>query len=89
MKCKLVNVFAHRKLSGNGLDIATGSAAGPAAAYLYKHQFVSAGHPFQIKQGHFVGRPSEMIISIDDHSHERPQISVKGQVCKIANIDFV
>ncbi|MFT6904125.1 MAG: trans-2,3-dihydro-3-hydroxyanthranilate isomerase [Oleiphilaceae bacterium] len=70
-------------------DIAIGSAARSVAAYLCKHQFVSAGHAFQIKQERFVRRPREMTIFIDDHSDEPSQISMKGQVCKIANIHFV
>ncbi|MFT5298740.1 MAG: trans-2,3-dihydro-3-hydroxyanthranilate isomerase [Colwellia sp.] len=69
-------------------DIATGSAAGSVVAYLCKHQFVSAGHPFQIKQGRFVGRPSEMTIYIDDHSHKLPQIPVKGQVLILLMLTF-
>lgn len=47
MKCKLLDVFALNKLSGNGLTvfydygelskkIATGSAAGPAGAFIHK-----------------------------------------------------
>ena len=41
-------------------DIATGSAAGPAAAYLVSHGLRSADEPFHVHQGRFVGRPSRI-----------------------------
>jgi trans-2,3-dihydro-3-hydroxyanthranilate isomerase len=41
-------------------DVATGSAAGPAAAYLVSHGLRSATEPFQVQQGRFVGRPSRI-----------------------------
>jgi predicted PhzF superfamily epimerase YddE/YHI9 len=39
-------------------DIATGSAAGPAGAYLVTHGLVSPAQTIEISQGRFVGRPS-------------------------------
>jgi trans-2,3-dihydro-3-hydroxyanthranilate isomerase len=41
-------------------DVATGSAAGPAAAYLVSHGVRSADEPFHVHQGRFVGRPSRI-----------------------------
>jgi PhzF family phenazine biosynthesis protein len=41
-------------------DIATGSAAGPAAAYLVAHGCAAAGEPLVLKQGRFQHRPSEL-----------------------------
>ena len=70
-------------------DIATGSAAGPAGAFLHKHGLVSEGLPFQVNQGRFVGRPSQMSILIDDCEGRTNQVFVSGQVCKVANIEFV
>jgi PhzF family phenazine biosynthesis protein len=46
--------------SGLTEDVATGSAAGPTAAYLISHGLRSAEEPFQVHQGRFVGRPSRM-----------------------------
>ena len=46
--------------SGLTEDVATGSAAGPTAAYLIRHGLRSAEEPFQVHQGRFVGRPSRM-----------------------------
>jgi PhzF family phenazine biosynthesis protein len=43
---------------GNVEDIATGSAAGPSSAYLYKYNLVQGNCSFEISQGRFLGRPS-------------------------------
>jgi trans-2,3-dihydro-3-hydroxyanthranilate isomerase len=70
-------------------DIATGSAAGPAAAFLYKYGLVKEEESFVIRQGQFVGRPSEMHLKLDVEKQEICNISVSGLVSKIANIEFV
>ena len=44
--------------AGRVEDVATGSAAGPAAAYLLHHGVRPAGEPMLIHQGRFTGRPS-------------------------------
>jgi|tagenome__1003787_1003787.scaffolds.fasta_scaffold20897356_2 trans-2,3-dihydro-3-hydroxyanthranilate isomerase len=50
-------------------DVATGSAAGPTAAYLIHHGRRSAAEPFEVHQGQFVGRPSHMDVrQADDGS---------------------
>jgi predicted PhzF superfamily epimerase YddE/YHI9 len=55
--------------AGTTEDVATGSAAGPTAAYLIHHGRRPAGEPFQIHQGRFVGRPSRMDVrQADDGS---------------------
>lgn len=62
-------------------DIATGSAAGAAAAYLIRHQRAQAGEGLVFAQGSFVHRPSElhaMQNAADD------TITVHGQVCLVA-----
>jgi trans-2,3-dihydro-3-hydroxyanthranilate isomerase len=46
-------------------DVATGSAAGPAAAYLISHDVQSSGRPFRISQGRFTGRPSSIRVHQD------------------------
>lgn len=70
-------------------DIATGSAAGPASAFLYKNNLVNCNQSFVIKQGRFLGRPSEITVLPIIQGGEFCNISVSGQVCKIANIEFV
>ncbi len=47
-------------------DVATGSAAGPAAAYLISHGLRPADKPFRIRQGRFTGRSSSI------HVHQDP-----------------
>ena len=69
-------------------DIATGSAAGPACAFLYKHSLVEGNRSFVIKQGRFLGRASEIKILPNTLDGELCNILVSGQVCKIANIAF-
>ena len=44
--------------AGRVEDVATGSAAGPAAGYLLHHGVHPAGEPLLIHQGRFTGRPS-------------------------------
>ncbi len=70
-------------------DIATGSAAGPASAFLYKNNLVNCNQPFVIRQGRFLGRPSEIKVSLKVQGSDLCNILVSGQVCKIANIEFV
>jgi PhzF family phenazine biosynthesis protein len=49
-------------------DIATGSAAGPVAAYLAHHGVIGKDRPVVLHQGRFLGRPSELtvLVSGDD-----------------------
>ncbi len=45
---------------GDVEDVATGSAAGPAAAYLYRHGRVAADRAIVVRQGRHAGRASEL-----------------------------
>ena len=51
--------------SGTSEDVATGSAAGPAAGYLLAHGIATPGEEIVIRQGRFLGRPSTMSIDVD------------------------
>jgi trans-2,3-dihydro-3-hydroxyanthranilate isomerase len=44
--------------SGVGEDPATGSAAGPLAVHLARHELIGFGEEIEIHQGAEVGRPS-------------------------------
>ncbi len=44
-------------------DIATGSAAGPVATYLFAHNLADPGVPLEIAQGRFASRPSKTRIT--------------------------
>jgi trans-2,3-dihydro-3-hydroxyanthranilate isomerase len=67
-------------------DVATGSAAGPAAAYLLQHQLADARLPIEISQGRFVGRPSQLVVTQD----EAGNLWVRGEVWPVAHgtLDF-
>ncbi|QFI53383.1 PhzF family phenazine biosynthesis protein [Aeromonas simiae] len=69
-------------------DIATGSAAGPAAAYLFKHGLISS-HELTLHQGRFLGRPSEINVAIAEHDGEIANIFVSANVVKVADISLV
>ncbi len=45
-------------------DIATGSAAGPAGAFLVAHGRAVPDVPLTIRQGRFLGRPSELRVTV-------------------------
>jgi trans-2,3-dihydro-3-hydroxyanthranilate isomerase len=57
-------------------DVATGSAAGPAAAYLVAHGLATAGGWLALSQGRFAGRPSELEARLAASG----EVSVRGQV---------
>ena len=50
-------------------DVATGSAAGPAAAYLIGEGLVEPTAPITLKQGRFAGRPSTLQVRCDADGH--------------------
>ena len=52
-------------------DVATGSAAGPVAAYLVRHGLRPADKPFHVHQGRFVGRPSRIDV----------RLAANGSIC--------
>jgi trans-2,3-dihydro-3-hydroxyanthranilate isomerase len=80
-----IDRFEGRTWDNNGRveDIATGSAAGPAAVYLVTHKRASTGDSLVLAQGRFLNRPSELYASVQGG----PELSVtiKGQVCFVGN----
>jgi trans-2,3-dihydro-3-hydroxyanthranilate isomerase len=64
-------------------DIATGSAAGPAAVYLVTHKRASTGDSLVLTQGRFLNRPSELYASVQGGSEL--SVTIKGQVCFVGN----
>jgi trans-2,3-dihydro-3-hydroxyanthranilate isomerase len=46
-------------------DVATGSAAGPAAAYLFSLGLADPNLPLELAQGRYAGRPSKLQVSRD------------------------
>ncbi|PBD25833.1 phenazine biosynthesis protein PhzF like protein, partial [Pseudomonas aeruginosa] len=45
-------------------DVATGSAAGPVAAYLVEYGLAARGEPFVLHQGRFLDRPSRLDVQV-------------------------
>lgn len=66
---------------GSVEDIATGSASGPAAAYLVQHQWAQSGEVVEVSQGRFVGRPSIMSVEVDGDGCDIRGVVLSGHVC--------
>jgi trans-2,3-dihydro-3-hydroxyanthranilate isomerase len=62
-------------------DVATGSAAGPAAAYLFNRGLADAGLSMSLAQGRFAGRPSKITIRRDTGHH----LLVSGEVWPVTH----
>jgi len=69
-------------------DIATGSAAGPAAAYLHRHGLLDQTNSLEIQQGRFMHRPCKMTVQVDTKNGRIGNIRVGGDVCEVADITF-
>lgn len=65
-------------------DVATGSGAGCAAAYLRRHGRIGDGEEAVLRQGRFTGRPSEMTISADGQGEDVRSVKVGGEVAFVA-----
>jgi len=65
-------------------DVATGSAAGPAAGYLLHHEVRPRGEPLLIHQGRFTGRPS----TIEVRPEPDGRLWVGGPVAPVASGRF-
>lgn len=55
----------HWNNDGQMEDVATGSAAGTVGAYLVRHGQMPLGESFVLRQGRFLGRPSEIVVRAD------------------------
>lgn len=62
-------------------DIATGSASGPAAAYLVRHGHADPDSTMSLAQGRFVNRPSEMRVDVHGGPEQIDGITLHGHVC--------
>jgi PhzF family phenazine biosynthesis protein len=65
-------------------DVATGSAAGPAAAYLVRHGRARAGDQIAISQGARAGRPSQLRATVLENGG-RLTVVVEGDVVPIGS----
>lgn len=62
-------------------DVATGSAAGPVAAYLFSLGLADPNLPMELAQGRFADRPSKIRISCDKFN----ELLVSGEVWPVAH----
>ncbi|MBA3666454.1 MAG: PhzF family phenazine biosynthesis protein [Sphingomonas sp.] len=69
-------------------DVATGSAAGPVAAFLVRHGRAALGEEFMLSQGRLAGRPSEIVVRVGGSSGAMTGIAVTGEVRLIASGRF-
>ncbi|MBM1633264.1 PhzF family phenazine biosynthesis protein [Sulfitobacter mediterraneus] len=77
-----VDTFEGRHWNNDGVieDVATGSAAGVVGAYALKHGLINAGDPVTLRQGHFMGRPSQLQVTAYGTPDSITNISVAGHV---------
>jgi len=66
-------------------DIATGSAAGPVAAYLVKYGLQRHDERFRLNQGRFLDRPSRLDVCVAADGH----VSVGGSVQLLARAELL
>ncbi len=64
-------------------DPATGSAAGPLAAHLVRHDLLASGDEITISQGEKVGRPSTLLASATWDGMELTALRVGGSACPV------
>lgn len=70
---------------GNVEDIATGSAAGPVGAYLIKHGIARLNETIVIHQGSYLGRPSEIKVTVCGQNNKISRITVSGDAVMVGN----
>jgi len=75
-----------RSFDNHGLleDPATGSAAGPAGAYLVRHGLAAPDRELTIRQGRFVQRPSEIRVRVEGPPEAPARVLVGGDVAMTA-----
>jgi trans-2,3-dihydro-3-hydroxyanthranilate isomerase len=66
-------------------DVATGSAAGAVGAYLTKHAQLQPNEAYRLRQGRFLGRPSELNVIAFGTPHDITDVSVSGQAFVIGH----
>jgi predicted PhzF superfamily epimerase YddE/YHI9 len=64
-------------------DVATGSAAGPAAAYLVRHGLASPNEEITLHQGRFLGRPSELRVRVEGAAGDAGDAGDAGEIAAV------
>ena len=70
--------------AGGSEDPATGSAAGPAGAFLVRHGLRRAGEPIHVRQGSRAGRPSEIRVTVETDGAVL-RVAVEGDIWPIGD----
>ena len=70
-------------------DVATGSAAGPTAAYLVRYGLAQPETEIVLAQGRFVGRPSQITARVAGAAEAITGVSVGGDVCMVGSGEIV
>jgi trans-2,3-dihydro-3-hydroxyanthranilate isomerase len=70
-------------------DVATGSAAGPTAAYLVRYGLAQPEAEIIMAQGRFVGRPSQIRARVVGSAEAITGVSVGGDVCMVGGGEIV
>ncbi|MBT2449283.1 PhzF family phenazine biosynthesis protein [Streptomyces sp. ISL-43] len=74
----------HWDNDGHLEDVATGSGAGCAVAYLHSHGRIRSGERSILRQRRFTGRPSEMTVSAEGRDQDIRSVRVGGGVAFVA-----
>jgi trans-2,3-dihydro-3-hydroxyanthranilate isomerase len=69
-------------------DPATGSAAGPLALHLARHDRISFGDEIQISQGAEIGRPSTLHARVEGSAERVESVEVGGSAVVVARGEF-
>jgi trans-2,3-dihydro-3-hydroxyanthranilate isomerase len=69
-------------------DPATGSAAGPLAVHLARHQRIEYGRQIEIRQGAEIGRPSILQARVDGTSERVERVVVGGSAVLVARGEY-
>jgi trans-2,3-dihydro-3-hydroxyanthranilate isomerase len=65
-------------------DPATGSAAGPLAVHLARHDQIAFGQQIEIRQGEEIGRPSILLARVEATAGEITNVEVAGSAVMVA-----
>jgi trans-2,3-dihydro-3-hydroxyanthranilate isomerase len=75
---------------GGGIaeDPATGSAAGPLALHLARHDRIAFGDEIEISQGAEIGRPSKLFAHAEGTAEQVERVEVGGSAVIVARGEF-
>jgi trans-2,3-dihydro-3-hydroxyanthranilate isomerase len=70
-------------------DPATGSAAGPLAVHLARHDQIAYGQQIEIRQGEEIGRPSVLLARVEAAGGQITAVEVAGSAVVVARGEFL